>query len=240
MKRKLQAGKPAAPQRASEREGIKLEVSRLTERGRALGNLMMEQSRTEGCWETFYLGSQAEFVGAGVPEYLFALHDRPVKFRANSQDACIQRKGRTYELTLHWDHLGPAYLSAEHPALSELARMIHCDVHYWLTSARDYGLDDTLEVPVEKLLADGRATDYRLPENKRFRFAKGFRSQIFSLASALYHAVKNAEIMPMQTAPVVYEPDDAMEKIENAKQAAQSEIKRIANRAQRQGGGAKL
>lgn len=228
VKRKIAAAPAAgkrlrAPMRVSEREGIKLEVSTLSARGRELRDLMTEQSRRDGGWATYYTGTQAQFVKAGIPEYLFAAHGKTVRFRANSQDAFLQRKGSFYDLTLHWDNSGPWYFSAEHPALHELARMVHIDVGWWI------GRDD--EVPVQNLLDDERAVDYRLPRTKRFRYAKGERRRLSNLLGELYHAIKNTEILPLDVAPVQYEdPGDSVDQIEAAQHATQAVIARLTKR----------
>lgn len=216
--------------RVSERQGIALEVSRLEAQGRALGNLMTEACRTPDGWATYYCGTRVELCSAGVPEYLFAAHKRPVKFRANGHPASLQRRGSNqFELTLHWDHNGPWYHSAEHPALAELARMIHIAISYWMGDLTDP------EVETRKLLACDDATDYRLPAGKCFRFTDEFKMRINSLQSQIYHAIKTAEILPMQAAPVDYDQteDDEAERLQFAQQATRETLDRVRRKSPR-------
>lgn len=191
------ARKQARPARASEREGFKLDV-----KSAALRDMMTEQSRMPFGYATYYSGSQAELTKAGIPEYLFPRHDRRVAFRVNEQDAFIQRKGSTHELTLHWDHNGPWYYDASHPALAEIARMVWISIYRWLEIGP---LDKTNEVPTQKLINCEGAVDYRLPPSKRFKFSNGFHASLFDLTSELRRRIMNAEIMPLDPPKVPYE-----------------------------------
>jgi hypothetical protein len=192
-----------APVRASELQGFPLDV-----KATALRELMTETNKTPSGYTTFYVGTQAELVKAGIPEYAFPSHDRQIGIRANGQQGYLQRKGRVFELVLLWDHRGPWYHSAAHPALSELARMIHCNISYWINDDVDWKSD---EIQTQKLLECERAVDYRLPAHKRFRFASGFRSELLAIQSHLYNLINSAEIMPLRPAVVQYEePQDEL------------------------------
>ena len=193
--------KKAVPVRASERGGFSLNV-----KAAALRDLMTEQSRTPGGYATYYSGTQTELINAGIPEYLFPKNDNRARIHITNhagyhQDGCIQRKGQIYELTLRWDGNGPWYFSAEHPALSEIARMIHINAHSWIET------DDfqSNEVPTQKLLECNAATDYRLPAHKRFKFGPGFRRAMFSYIDQIHHAIKCAEIMPIEQLKAQYD-----------------------------------
>jgi hypothetical protein len=184
----------AKPSRASEKAGIRLDV-----KAAALRDLMTEQSRQLWGWSTFYSGTRAELVRAGIPDHLFTRGKRRLMFRANDQDAYIQFKRGGYELELQWDPNGPWYKSAAHPALSELARMVLCGISWWMEgdeSADGWKRND--EVAVQKLIDCEAAVDYRLPPSKRFKFAPGYKDQISNLSMKLHHLIQNAEIMPIE------------------------------------------
>jgi hypothetical protein len=105
------------------------------------------------------------------------------------------------------------YYSAAHPALTELARMIHCNISYWINDV-DWNSD---EIQTQKLLECDRAVDYRLPAHKRFRFASGFRSELLAIQGHLYNVINSAEIMPLRAAVVQYEePQDEIKDMDAA------------------------
>jgi len=163
---------------------------------------MTEQCRCKGGWATYYSGDRKELIAMGFPENMFPQSTRRKHLRINGRDAYIQRKDAAYELTLYWDHNGPWYFSAEHPALSELARMTIIDFNYWIEPFGMGGRDkeEPNEVPTHKLIACEAAVDYRLPANKRFKFSNGLKQQISNLADQIYYAIRTAEIMPIEPA----------------------------------------
>ena len=213
--------------RASERQhpGIKLDA-----KAPALRDLMTEQSRVRRGdigWATFYSGSAADLVKAGLPPAVLPTDGKRHKLRINARDAFIQKNGGRFELTLTWDGRGPWYYSATHPALSELARMILISVCYWQNTCE---LDRTDEVPTKKLLSCERAVDYRLPGSRRFRFGPGTQDRISSLAQQIYHELHNSEIFPLVEGVA---PDDAFDADVVDVSGARRTLERIADRAKR-------
>lgn len=183
--------------RASERNGITIDA-----KSNSLRDLMTEQSKNAWGYSTFYICTAPQLVEAGLPAKMLPVGDRKKKFIANGRDASIRRVGDLFELELTWDSRGPQYHDAHHPALGELARMFHIDSHYWLKHEDhlDYMFSDDErknEVPVNKLINDRRATDYRLPPSKRFKFSKDLSNEFFSYLSHIYHEIRGAEIMPL-------------------------------------------
>lgn len=181
----------SAPRSAAERGGFKMDV-----KAAALRDLMTEQSKQDGRWATFYTGTGVELAKAGFPEHRLPRDKKQMKLRINGNDAYIQRIDGAFELTLTWDYRGPWYLSAEHPALSEIARMLLIDMSNW--TGRWNSETREVEVPIDRLVSDGRAVDYRLPASKRFKFGPDFHAEMFNLTGQLYNAIKQAEIMPLE------------------------------------------
>lgn len=178
----------AKPLRASQREGLAIDCS-----ARALRDLMTEQSKLGEKWATYYEGSRSDFAAAGFPDDVFP--DGPSReIRINGQVANLARKGAVYELEIIWHERSPYYHGANHPALSELARMMSVDASWWL----GFVSDD--EIPVHRMAECERASDYRLPASKRFKLARGEKAAMFRYFDLLRHYINNAEILPMAPA----------------------------------------
>lgn len=187
----------AKPLRASEWEGLQLDVG--TE---ALRDLMTEQSRRAWGWSCFYVGTRAELTHAGIPVDLFPVRNKRTAIRVNGQSAYLQQHpGNTFELELQFTQGLPRQSGATHPALAELARMVLCEVSWWLDSGeRVDGYRETDEIAVRKLIECKAAVDYRLPSTKRFKFAPGEKERILDLAQAIYLAIQTAEVVPIEPA----------------------------------------
>jgi hypothetical protein len=184
--------------RASEREGIKLDVA-----SAVLRDLMTETSRTEFGYATYYVGTRQQLTRAGIPDDKLPSGRKEVRFRADGRDAIARAKGALFELEIHWDEYGPGHYSAEHPALSEIARMISITISRFLRKNPVDGERD--EINTEELIRWG-AEDYRLPPDRRFKLSKNFALDLFAgPQSALWAAIKGAEIFainpPRQDAP---------------------------------------
>src|SRR5690349_3764839 len=118
-----------APKKASEQFGLQLDV-----KAPAFRDLMTEQSHVPDGWATYYVGTSAQFAALGIPPRLMPVGEKRRNLQINGHRATLQRKADMIELSLYWGIPGPAHYDAGHPALAELARMIHCSISYWMDS----------------------------------------------------------------------------------------------------------
>jgi hypothetical protein len=176
--------------------GMKLDMS-----AAALRDLMTEQCKTPTGWATYYTGTRAEMLAAGIPENLLGSQSAPVEFRANGQECAIGCEGTNYELTIHWHDKSPWYHSAGHPALAEIGRMCRINNRSWLTDPIGLREDDKAEVNVERLCDDPMACDYRLPRYKRFALNPEIRQKLFVIENELAYLWNSAEIFAIDTTP---------------------------------------
>ena len=219
------------PRRASQNAGFTLDL-----KAAALRDLMTEQSKAPWGYATYYTGTQAQLVKAGIPEYLFPTHSKAVALSASGHKGTLQRQGTAYELCIHWDHSGPGY--AGHPAAVEIARMIHIAISEWLNHHDERGVPPekrAFEVPTQKLRDTPQAVDYRLSAKKRFRWARNFpySREMFHAIQRLFYEVQNAEVMPLEPVSIEYPEQDA--EITATDDAAQL-LARISGRSTKGGG----
>jgi hypothetical protein len=194
---------PAKPaRRASQRErerGIDLKLGY----GGNLRPMMTEHSRTsEGCYITVYAGSRGEFLAAGIPSHLVP-GDGSVEFeirhwRDGLLRATLSNTGvDQWELEIDWGDVMP--YDAGHPAICELARMIRIDLGYWF---RNHGGEarDNLEQPIQELIADDRATDFKRHHKRghpRLQISSDFNKRLSEIVEQVYMQVhRYGEVFP--------------------------------------------
>lgn len=188
----------AQGQRASQVQPISIDASAAT-----LRNLMTEQCKIPTGFATFYEGTASQFGAAGFPVEAIPSDDvdRPLQIDPGGHayesqvEAWFRRKGAVVELEIHWGMDGPG--GCGHPALTEIARMTLVDLSFWTES---YGLNSIGEVPTDRLLACGRATDYSLSPDKRFRFTPDFYRALQNMKSMAYTMIRRGEVIPIEPA----------------------------------------
>lgn len=183
-----------AAKRMSERLGLEINT-----KAHVLRDAMSEQSRTKSGWATYYDLTATQLGDVGIPDSFVPSDIRSRHFQVNGRPAVLKRVNGGFELMLTWDERGPSFHDSGHPALAELARMIHCGISYW-SSTDELGPDHlpTKEVPTRKLVDCDAAVDYRLGYERKFQFGPDVQTRIQILQGELYYLIRNAEIMPMR------------------------------------------
>jgi hypothetical protein len=193
------------PRRASQRAGgITIDL-----RESALRHLMIEQCKDGKKYLTVYRGSRAELVAAGVPEAAFALSQFPLSTTGYGQGTLrgsMRATDAGFEMEIDWGYVQPRDCS--HPAIAELARMLLKDMSYWTgDESRRWNDPPDLAYPVEAVIEDERATDYKpLPGSTRVQLTPEFYTRLNSYGMYLFDWVHSeGEVMP-RTAAVAKPP----------------------------------
>lgn len=180
--------------RASERKAISVRAS-ATE----LLSLMTEQCDTGAGLSTFYSGSRAQFVVAGIPNNLLPSGAKTTSFLLNpggswfggEVEAHLTRLEDGYELEIQWGHRGP-YLCA-HPALQTIARVMVGRL--WELTRLDC-MSRTSEVPLEKLA--GLSESHAVCPDRRIEFSPAFKRTLNNTVyTTLWHTILSGEVLPM-------------------------------------------
>ncbi|CAM5793175.1 hypothetical protein [Rhizobacter fulvus] len=162
--------------------------------------LMTEQSSGKGGISTYYSGSRAQFVLAGIPNDLFPTTKKATAFRLNPGDSCwfggdvpafLMRTELGYDLEIQWGYKGP--YKCAHPALQALAHAMSARLRELTFAADFYSRRD---VPLEKLAAARPHFDYIT--NTPVVFGDEFHKSltIGRLSSSMWHDILSGEILP--------------------------------------------
>ena len=182
--------------RASERRAVSLYAA-----GSELTGLMTEQCRAGTGISTFYSGSRAQFVAAGLTNDLFPSGKKSVSFRVDpgscwfggEVDAHLSSQEDGYELEIQWGHRGP-YICA-HPSLRTIARVMVDRL--WNLTKLDIG-SMSAEVPLERLAGFKEAYGEIRPGN-RLEFGPEFlRTLRNTVYTTLWHTILNGEVLPIK------------------------------------------
>jgi hypothetical protein len=187
--------KTAVRKSAARRPEIKIDQSAIPDRDH-LRHLMIIQRSVDGGCETVYRGSKADFVRAGIPAVVL---DQPTlrtsyAFRLNRRDAELRRDRDRLELTLQWGSKEPWYHSEAHPALSEVARMVLIDAGAWLHDHAFSNEPTYAQVQTDRLLDDGRASDYHQPRGRKYRFDPDQLSMLTTMLLNLNARIQQSDI----------------------------------------------
>jgi len=197
---------PSRPRRASQRITSTISID-LHER--SLRDLMIEQCKDGDDFITVYRGSHAQLLKAGVPQAAFpAGADTVAQFKFHSAGACstgsqeimsasMRSTDAGFELEVEWGTIMP--YSCAHPAISELARMLLIDLHYWTDDINTIGGPPNLAYPIEAVIDSERATDYKpRPGTPRVQLTPEFHKSLKAEVRHLFDFVHAyGEVVPV-------------------------------------------